>query len=231
MKPLLRRPIVQSLLAAAVFLYIELIITTLRWRVENREGTDAAITRQDGMIGLFWHGRVAHAMACRPILKSKPRRVMISLSRDGDFMAKAARWLRIPTLRGSTDRRDATASKKGGAAAFRVALAALRAGDVLIMTPDGPRGPNQIMQVGAVQLARAAQAPVFLMGLAAAWSLRLGSWDDGRLPLPFSRAALVLEGPLRVGPDDDLETTRSNWQIRMCAAQSRAEDCLVGKSR
>lgn len=230
MKGLVRSPLVQNLLAGVVFLYVELIIATLRWRIENRAPADLAMTSNDGLIGLFWHGRIAHAMACRPILRDKPRRVMISLSRDGDFITKAARWLRIPTLRGSTGKRDAGGSK-GGSTAFRVALKALRDGEVMIMTPDGPRGPHQVLQPGAVQLARAADAPVFLMGLAAGASIRLGSWDEGRLPLPFARAALVLEGPLRVASDADseaLEAARADWEQRMRAAQSRAEALLAG---
>ena len=230
MKRLLRAPIVQSLLAGIVFLYVELIIATLTWRVENRAEADAAIASSHGLIGLFWHGRIAQAMACRPILRNKSRRVMISLSRDGDFIAKAAQWLRVPTLRGSSGKSDAGTSK-GGSAAFRAALKALRDGDVMIMTPDGPRGPHQVMQIGAVQLARAADAPVFLMGLAAGASIRLGSWDQGRLPLPFARAALVLDGPLRVAPDADtqaLEAARIDWEGRMRAAQSRAEALVAG---
>ena len=227
MKRLLRAKLVQALLAGAVYGYIELVIATLRWRIENRDGADRAIAADAGVIGLFWHGRIAHAMACRPILKTKPRRVMISLSRDGDFIAKAAAWLGIPTLRGSTGKAD-DGGAKGGAAAFRTALAALRAGEALVMTPDGPRGPAELMQVGAVQLARASGAPVFLMGLAAGASIRLGSWDGGRLPLPFARAALVLEGPLRIGPDDDVEATRADWQARLRAAQARAEALVAG---
>lgn len=230
MKGLLRARVVQNLLAGLVFLYVEMIIATLRWRIENRAGADAAIASRNGLIGLFWHGRIAHAMACRPLLRDKPRRVMISLSRDGDFIAMAAQWLRIPTLRGSTGKGDAQASK-GGSAAFRTALKALRDGEVMIMTPDGPRGPHQAMQVGAVQLARAADAPVFLMGLAAGASIRLGSWDEGRLPLPFARAVLVLEGPLRVAPDADvdaMEAARSDWEMRMRSAQTRAETLLAG---
>ena len=227
MKRLLRAKVVQTALASAVYIYIELIIATLRWRIENRDGADRAIASDAGAIGLFWHGRIGHAMACRPILKSKPRRVMISLSRDGDFIAKAAIWLGIPTLRGSTGKADAGGSK-GGAAAFRTALAALRAGEAIIMTPDGPRGPAAVMQVGALRLARASGAPVFLMGLAASASIRLGSWDRGRLPLPFARAALVLDGPLQIGPDDDDEATRADWQTRLRAAQARAEALLAG---
>ena len=87
----------QAVLSALVTGYIELIIATLRWRTIGAGPADAALRTPEGIIALFWHGRIAHAMACRPVLGDKPRTVMISLSRDGAFIADAAIKLKIPT--------------------------------------------------------------------------------------------------------------------------------------
>ena len=227
MKRWLRRPVVQAVLGWLIAGYIELVIATLRWRRENEAPARAALDGPEGLIALFWHGRIVPAIACRPILKDKPRTVMISLSPDGEFIALAAEHLRIPTIRGSTGRGGKDG--KGGAVAFRLAMQVLAAGEVMIMTPDGPRGPNEVMQLGPVQLARASGRPVFMMGLAVRPAIRLGSWDQGRVPLPFGRAALVLEGPLSVpanADDEALETLRADWQARLRAAQARAEALL-----
>ncbi len=227
MKRWLRSEAVQTALGWLVAAYIELVIATLRWRRENDAPARAALAGPDGLIALFWHGRIVAAIACRPILGDKPRRVMISLSRDGGFIAKAAERLRIPTIRGSTGKAE-PGGAKGGAAAFRQALNVVASGGVMIMTPDGPRGPDQVMQIGPVHLARASDAPVFLMGLAARPAIALGSWDKGRVPLPFGRAALVLEGPLKADAADPagLEAVRIDWQDRLRAAQRRAEALL-----
>jgi len=229
----LRSSAVQAALGWLIAVYIELVIATLRWRRENAGPAEAALAGPDGLIALFWHGRIVPAIACRPILRDKPRTVMISLSRDGAFIALAAERLRIPTIRGSTGRGGqeggGKGGAKGGALAFRQAMGVVASGGVMIMTPDGPRGPDQVMQPGPVQLARATAAPVFLMGLAVAPAIRLGSWDKGRVPVPFGRAALVLDGPLAVGPDADdaaLEAVRADWQARLRAAQARAEALL-----
>ena len=227
MKRWLRRPAVQAVLGWLIATYIELVIATLRWRRENEAPTRAALDGPEGLIALFWHGRIVPAIACRPILKDKPRTVMISLSPDGEFIALAAERLKIPTIRGSTGRGGKNG--KGGAVAFRQAMQVLAAGEVMIMTPDGPRGPNEVMQLGPLQLARASGRPVFLMGLAVRPAIRLGSWDKGRVPLPFGRAALVLEGPLSVAANADdalLEAAREDWQTRLRAAQARADVLL-----
>ncbi|MDB5480481.1 MAG: hypothetical protein JWO83_1534 [Caulobacteraceae bacterium] len=232
MKRWLRRPAVQALLGWLIAAYIELVIATLRWRRENEAPARVALDGSEGLIALFWHGRIVPAIACRPILKDKPRTVMISLSPDGEFIALAAERLRIPTIRGSTGRGGKSGTGgggKGGVGAFRQAMQVLASGGVMIMTPDGPRGPNEVMQLGPVQMARASGRPAFLMGLAVRPAIPLGSWDRGRVPLPFGRAALVLEGPLGVAANADdaaLEAVRDDWQARLRAAQARAEALL-----
>ncbi len=229
MKGLLRSAPIQWVLARLVQGYIELLISTLQWRSLDAGPAAPLLRGESGFIALFWHGRIAHAMACRRLLERKPRAVMISLSRDGAFIADAALSLGIPTIRGSTGRvRDGV--DKGGATAFRAALAAIDGGAVMLMTPDGPRGPRETLQLGPVQLAKAAQCPVVLMGLAASPALALKSWDGGRLPLPFARAALCVEGPLPPPMANDpaaLETTRIEWQHLMDRARRRAEDQLA----
>jgi hypothetical protein len=229
-KRFFRSPAVQAALGWLVAAYIELIIATVRWRFDNRGPVDEIMTGPEGLIALFWHGRIAQGMACRPLLRGKPRKVMISLSPDGEFISKAAARLHIPPLRGSTGK---AAMSKGGARAFRDALGFIRSGGVMILTPDGPRGPAEVLPIGPVQMARAAACPVFVMSLAAAPALTLKSWDKARIPLPFARGQVVLEGPLRLPPDPDeaaLEAARIDWQARMNAGQARAEALLTGRA-
>jgi lysophospholipid acyltransferase (LPLAT)-like uncharacterized protein len=228
-KRLLRSTTVQAILGWLIAAYIEWVIATLRWTYEDDGPAREALARPEGLIALFWHGRIAPAIACRPILGDKPRTVMISLSRDGEFIARAAERLHIPTIRGSTGRAERGVAK-GGATAFRQAIGVVASGAVMILTPDGPRGPSQVMQTGPVHLARASRAPVFMMGLAVRPAIRLGSWDRGQIPLPFGRGALVLVGPLsvpRAADEDRIEAVRVDWQARLIAAQARAEALLA----
>jgi hypothetical protein len=229
-KNVFRSPIAQGFLGWLVAAYIELLIRTVRWRFDNRGPVDEIMVGPEGLIALFWHGRIAQGMACRPLLRDKPRRVMISLSPDGEFIAKAAERLKIPPVRGSAGREGRRVSK-GGARAFREALGFIREGGVMILTPDGPRGPREELPIGPLVMARAADCPVFIMSLAARPAVTLGSWDRAAIPLPFARGQVVLEGPLRLPPEPDLETLdqiRIDWQRRMRAGQVRAESLLAG---
>jgi 3-deoxy-D-manno-octulosonic-acid transferase len=227
-KGLIGAPWIQVLLGRLIASYEELVISTLRWRLADFEAARCAIAADEGLIGLFWHGRIAQAIACRPLLGAKPRRVMISHSRDGAFIALAAERLGIPTIRGSTGRAE-DALAKGGAGAFRAAVKSISEGGAMLLTPDGPRGPARVMPAGPVHLARAARCPVFALGLAARPALALNTWDGARIPLPFARAVLVTAGPFHAPVRMDeasLEAARSAWQDAMNAAQGRAEAIL-----
>lgn len=231
MKRLLRGERAQGLLARLVAAYMETVIATLRWRAENLEPARAAVAGKSGAVALFWHGRIGVALACRPLLKDRERRAMISLSRDGAFIADAAARLGFPAIRGSTARPDRLLDK-GGADALRRSAAFLQSGGIVLVTPDGPRGPARRLGAGSVLLASLGASPVFLVGLAVRPALAPGGWDAARIPLPFSRAAVVIDGPLAAPAAGDaggpsLEAVRSAWQEGMDRAQARAEALLT----
>jgi lysophospholipid acyltransferase (LPLAT)-like uncharacterized protein len=227
-KKLVRTPWVQSVLAWLVSAYLGATLATMRWRFEDRAAADAAVASPSGIIGCFWHGRIALAVVCRRVLRHKPRRVLISSSPDGELIAKIVARLSFPAIRGSSTQ-DKRAPRRS-LAAFRDALRFLDDGGCVAITPDGPRGPAEQMPDGPVMLALARGAPVFLFGLAAAPAITLRSWDRTKIPLPFTRGAVVFDGPLRVAHDagpDCIEAARAEWQRRLAAAQARAET-LIG---
>jgi lysophospholipid acyltransferase (LPLAT)-like uncharacterized protein len=229
LKLIARRPWIQSALAWLVSVYLHFTLATMRWRFENRAGADAAMAGPEGLIALFWHGRIALAMSCWRIVRPKPRRVLISSSPDGELIAKVVRRFGVPAIRGSstTDNRR----ERRSARAFREAADFIDAGGLMIVTPDGPRGPAEQMPNGPVMLARRRSTPVFLVGVAARPTVTLKSWDRSQIPLPFGRGCVVFDGPHAVsrqaGPAA-VTATQSDWQARLSAAQSRAEALLAG---
>jgi lysophospholipid acyltransferase (LPLAT)-like uncharacterized protein len=230
-KRLWRLPALQGLLAAVTWGYLELVIATMRWRVVNFEAARPVLESPGGGMVLFWHGRLTQAIGCRRLLAAKPRRVMISLSHDGEFIARAVARLGIPAIRGSTGRAD-RALAKGGGTAFRQAVEFVLGGGILLITPDGPRGPREVLPTGPVRLARATACPVFFMGLAARPAIALASWDLARIPLPFARGCVVIDGPHELAPDahaGEIEASRQAWEARMTAAQGEAEAFLFAE--
>jgi lysophospholipid acyltransferase (LPLAT)-like uncharacterized protein len=227
LKSLFRSPQVQGVLAVILSSYLDIALRTTRWRFENRPAADASVASSTGIVACFWHGRIPLGPACREVLAKKPRKVIISLSADGEFIARAMERLSFPAIRGSSARSTEAKDDKGGAGALREALKFIRSGGVVAITPDGPRGPAQVMAAGAVTLAKLSGAPVFLFGLCARPAFRLKSWDKTLLPLPFGRGAVVFVGPLYAARDADDEALRLDWQARLIAADAQAADLLA----
>ncbi len=84
------------------------------------------------------------------------------------------------------------------------------------------------MQLGTPTLARMTGAPVLFVGLASKPCIRIGSWDRTVIPLPFSKGAMVWDGPVRAGREDDLEALNTEWAGRLSAVTRRAEAMLDG---
>ena len=229
LKSFLRSPRVQGALAVLLSAYLDLALKTTRWTFENRGPADEAVHSSKGLIGCFWHGRIPLGPACREVLAHKPRKVIMSLSPDGEFIVRTMERMSFPAIRGSSSRKDGHANAKGGAGAMMESLRFLRSGGCVAITPDGPRGPAEEMAAGAVTLAKVSGAPVFLFGLHCKPGFQLDSWDRTLFPLPFGRGAVVFDGPLYAPRDADeaqAEALRLDWQARLSAANRRAAELL-----
>jgi len=87
-------------------------------------------------------------------------------------------------VRGSSSRR--------GVAALIALKKALKAGEQLFITPDGPRGPRYSLQPGVIKLAQSSGAPIIPVRFTHSASWRLKSWDRFHIPKPFSKVIVSI---------------------------------------
>ena len=232
MKTLLRNPGVQSLLGRLLAGYLKLVLKTVRWRHENLACVEPALAAETGAIGLMWHGRIPLSLSVAPQWWRKNTFVLISPSHDGEFLAQALARAGFPAIRLSSAKKGDAAKARQAVAGLREAVSLVSGGGGLVITPDGPRGPIEVIAPGAIQIAKRSGQPVFLMGIAAnpAWQLK-DTWDQVMFAAPFGRGAVVWEGPLHVPPDADdaaVAAIIADWSARLSAATRRAET-LVGR--
>jgi len=93
-----------------------------------------------------------------------------------------------------------------------------RGARVLIVVPDGPRGPAETVKPGVVALARMTGAPVVPLAFAASAEWRARSWDGFRIPKPFARCVVRFGEPLRVTASrerGDYEATRKEIETAL----------------
>jgi lysophospholipid acyltransferase (LPLAT)-like uncharacterized protein len=230
----LRSPWVLTLSTNLMVGYLRLVYATLRWTREGQEHAQAVWARslrdKSGAILALWHSRVPVGPTTWPQGSDKPEiRVLVSQSRDGEFIARTISKLGLPSIRGSSVKKTDTAKNKGGEQAFRDMVKWVRDGGAMAITPDGPRGPVEQMQKGALALARMTGAPVLFVGVAMQPCIRLNTWDRTIIPLPFAKAAMVWDEPVIMSRDDDPDVLVETWAARLSAVTRRAE-AIVGET-
>ncbi len=220
-----RSPRVRSAAVAAVAAGVRFALQTIRWTAEGEEQVLPLVNSGQGVIVCYWHASLALSpMAWRQEWRdAQPVGALISRSRDGQLIADVVERMGVTVIRGSRAASAERAGDKRGAGALRDMARWVNGGGVIVITPDGPRGPARVMSEGPFQLARLTGAPVVLLGFAARPALRLRTWDTMWLPLPFGRGACVVDGPHQVARDDDADATVADWQTRLNAANARAE--------
>ena len=169
-----------KLVSLAASLFIRALHATLRVkhaRVENVEGTPQYILA-------FWHSHLLLMLHSR---YKRPISVMISRSKDGEYIARVFDWYGVDAARGS--------STRGGGAALRELIREAREGKNIAFTPDGPKGPARIAKDGVVYAAKMSGLPIVPVAFAAKKKASPLLGSDGR---PVS----VLEGALPLRRSD-----------------------------
>lgn len=145
----------------------------------------------------FWHGRLLMMPYCWSH-SSQIINMLISLHRDGQFISRIVAHFGIRTVAGS--------SSQGGSTALRAMLRALKFGEAVGITPDGPRGPCSHASMGVVKIARLGRTAVVPVSFSASHSLALKSWDRFLIALPFSRGVFVWGQPILISRNADTST-------------------------
>ena len=185
------------------------------WRVIllDEEHVEAARGEGGGRIITLWHGRML-----LPVSHHANRNwcVLVSRSGDGDVFEPLLERFGYATIRGS--------SSRGGAHALREMIQTLRSGAVVVITPDGPRGPRHSMSAGVAWMARATGYAILPCGVVCDRAWRLKSWDRLTVPKPGARVVFVYGAPVRVdrdATDDELRAAAERIRSAMLDAERR----------
>ncbi|MEL5848185.1 MAG: lysophospholipid acyltransferase family protein [Candidatus Igneacidithiobacillus chanchocoensis] len=200
------------------------IAASLRWREEGAEPIRSLRAGGQPIILAFWHGRLALIPAAYRRLGGGQVSILISEHRDGEFIARAMAHWGYAAVRGSS-RRGAFKGAKG-------MLRAARAGSDLAITPDGPRGPREVLQMGVLELARWTGLPIVPVTFSSRWGKIFSSWDHFLLPWPGSPAIVLWGEPLRVASDAsaaEMAHLQEQLQAQM-RSQRRRADVLMGRT-
>ena len=217
LKKLLRNAAVQALTARAVGAYLSFALHSTRWTIVG-EANLARSLAGIPVIATFWHERLPLIPALWILMQKRGVRgtphVLISKHRDGRFIAAAVRRFGVQVVHGSSSKNGSARdmAEKGAAASVRALLGVLDAGEPVLITPDGPRGPARHAAQGVAQIAGLSGVPCMPIAAQTMRGWRLPTWDHTIVPLPFGRGVIVVGVPLAV--------SRDGWEASLPAIEA-----------
>ncbi|NLN76876.1 MAG: lysophospholipid acyltransferase family protein [Armatimonadetes bacterium] len=203
--------LIQSVIFGLLWSVSTFISATVRLKSVGGEKLKKIISDGKGGIVLLWHGKTLLPIYyCRGM----GFYALVSLSKDGELQNRLLRSRGLKTIRGSTGR--------GGAKALLELIRKLQEGGVAAITPDGPKGPVNEVQPGAVYIARKSGCPLLTIGVACRPCKRLGSWDSFMVPVPFSKAVVYFGEVFHISPDEDDDVAASRIKKAIDDAERNA---------
>ena len=158
----------------------------------------------------LWHAHQCGVFSCNMYKKTC---IMVSNSKDGEIISRAANAVGVETVRGSQNR--------GGTKASLQLIKKIKEDDVNgALTIDGPRGPKRIVKKGIIEIARMTQTPIVP---AVYWSpqklfLKFKSWDEFRFPLIGTKLVMLFGDPINVPiepTEEEIEKIRKEVEDKL----------------
>lgn len=156
---------------------ISALVKTLRFKWSGSPLPDKCIVA-------FWHSK----MLAGWYVSKEHAVALVSPSKDGDYLTSVLEKWKYRVVRGS--------SSKKGMEALEEAIATINNGgsNRIVITPDGPRGPAEVMKRGAFIAAKELGLPLMFLRINYRSSYKLTkSWDTFEIPLPFSTVDIHVE--------------------------------------
>ena len=157
-----------------------------RWEVVGEENIQNLIAQNKSFILVTWHGKV---LAVFKYFANKNYVGLASKSKDGNLIVDVGIKMGYKFFRGS--------SGKGGSKAYQGMIELLQKPSTqLIITPDGPTGPEHVPKPGAVRLAKKSGVPIIPVIGHVSKSWKFKNWHTFYVSKPFSKTKMVIGKPI-----------------------------------
>ena len=186
-------------LAGILAFLVKLISLTYRVKIVDEDGWFEKQQPWPTVVSL-WHNRILFiaSLSKRKLLERMS--VLISASRDGEYVSAFIRFFGLGVVRGS--------SSRGGVHALLELNHEIKNDRSVILTVDGPRGPKYSVHPGAVILAQKNDLFVVPVSVNAKHYWQAKSWDNTQIPIPFTSVTLIYGHPFKIPKEMRLEVAK-----------------------
>ena len=186
-KKLLKNFFVQNILGFFTFLYIRAVNFTSSIQFENESIPKQFWNNDKPFILAFWHSQLM--MIGFSWKKNKNVNILASGHSDGRFGAIVGKYFNLNNIQ---------TSEKNKSVSLRSIFKLLNDNNYIGITPDGPRGPKEIVSEGIIKIAKSSKVPIIPIGFWSSKNFKLKSWDSFLITLPFSKCSFVWNKPLEI---------------------------------
>ena len=134
----------------------------------------------------FWHRNIIPLIYFHKFRKIA---VLISPSKDGEYISGPVSVLGYKPVRGSANKKSKAALKE---------LISISRKHDLAITPDGPKGPIYELKDGVLFLSYITKNPIVPLKINISNEWVFGSWDRFRFPKPFSKIDIEYGEPVYI---------------------------------
>lgn len=168
---------------------LRLLLWTCRFKVVGMEEFIETASKKPCILAL-WHNRLG--IVAEFLTRHAPQFIyvaFVSKSRDGEALARLVTSYKVG--------RVIRVSHAARHQALKEVIDHLKATqEIIIFTPDGPRGPANVVKPGVIKAAQVSGAPVIPFTWEASRFWQFKTWDKFLLPKPFTTITVKLGQPV-----------------------------------
>ncbi len=172
---------------------IKVYSSTFRFSVKGEQNWINIVDQENKSVLLAcWHQQFLGAIHFFRKYKKYSPNIMISQSKDGEFIAKIAKKSHWNPIRGS--------SSRGKVQAAKGIVQAMKTNPLGAHVVDGPLGPMGKIKPGLIEIALLSDSTIVPFYIVAPKAWYANSWDYFMIPKPFSKVQLIFDDP--IDPND-----------------------------
>ena len=183
--------LMQKLICGFIISYMWLVYLSSQKKFVNVENFLANVKAGKPLMVLFWHNRLMMIpfVARFALKKGSAKYKFMTLAShhgDGQFVGRVMNNFGFQNIYGSS-KGGRKASRGIDLHSLREIIRGLKNGKGIGITPDGPRGPSQKINGEIISIAKITNAAIIPISYSTSRFIQFNSWDQFKLPLPFSK--------------------------------------------
>jgi lysophospholipid acyltransferase (LPLAT)-like uncharacterized protein len=205
-------PLIHKLSVHILFLYLKLVYITNRWNFVWPEGmNEVKLNNENGVLLAIWHNRMAFGMY---ICKNYDNVcALASPHTDGKLITDVIRQMKFNVIEGSTNRNPTEA--------LRCIIKQITAGNKVVITPDGPRGPVYKINSNITRLGYKYNKAIIPISCMATRYFELKSWDKMMIPRNFGEIIVTIGKPLELSGSEEKDNALLETKLMEITSEAK----------